>query len=1165
MPNFVQRQDAEAIQARENIPASKTSNGPSFIASRRSDLFQRRRRKIADSVSWLALATALSLGFGVPSSAFAQSADGNGGNGGKVGGFTSGADGGTGFSGAAGSPGTSLLDSSGTGGGGGAAGGGTGGNGGDSNVSGGAGGAGGAAGSPDGGVGGPGSNSGGSGSGGGGGGGGFNGNGSGTAAIANTGLIKGGNGGAGGEGAGAAATTSLDDGGGGGGGGGGYGAIVTGTGDSTNSSTGTIQGGDGGKGGDGGNSPPGADGGVGSDGGAGGNGGTGILFSASGAGLTNAGTISGGNGGSGGAAGSGVETPGGNGGDGTGGFGVEGAGLTIVNTGTISGGMDGTNTFRNAAIVFTDTSALASTLNITSTSTINGNVVDTGGSYNFVLGGTANGSFNTALLGTQYQDVGNFQIDTGNATTVWTLTGTNAYTGPVEVTQGILNVTTGTLNSSSALTLDGGTLQAGGTLTVSNTTTLGTGTTSTLDSNGNALTYSGEINGSGNLIVTSSGGGGDVMVSAANSYGGTTTIEGGSTLTGGAANTFSAMSATTIETNGTLDLGDFAQAIDSVSLNGGTIQNGTLTGAISSTGGTVNGIGGSATLTTTAGTTDVLGVNAYTGATTVNGGTLNVTGSIEDTSSVTVNSGGTLTGDGTVDPPAITIMSGGTFTPGTAGTPGTSMDVEGGLDLESGSTYKIYLNPTTSTFANVTGAATVGGAVEANFANGSYLAKTYTILTTTDGVTGTFSGLTNVNLPANVSDSLSYEGGDDVFLNLSLAFTAPAGPLTNNQRNVADTFVNFFNSTGGIPMQFGTLSAPALTQVDGEGNTGAEHTAFQLETEFLTAMLDPFVDGRFGQDGSGEDSSGQPLGYTSEQQFMPQALALAYGRVLKGPPPVVYVPHWSAWGTAYGGASITGGNASAGSSQLNASTFGFAGGMDYHVSADTIVGLSLGGGGTNWDLAGVSGSGRSEALQAGVYGVTRSGPLYGGAAFGFGNNWFTTDRTALGDQLRANFGGQSYGGRLEGGYRLSGLPFDVTPYSAVQAQAFETPAYSETDLTGGGFGLSYASMSATDVRTELGSRFAVSTSLADLPVVLRGKLAWAHDFVDNPSLSAGFESLPGTTFVVNGAPIPHNSALVSGGAELFLAPHLSVLAKFDGEFAGNSQTYGGTGTLRYTW
>ena len=65
------------------------------------------------------------------------------------------------------------------------------------------------------------------------------------------------------------------------------------------------------------------------------------------------------------------------------------------------------------------------------------------------------------------------------------------------------------------------------------------------------------------------------------------------------------------------------------------------------------------------------------------------------------------------------------------------------------------------------------------------------------------------------------------------------------------------------------------------------------------------------------------------------------------------------------------------------------------------------------------GTGRSDAFQAGVYGTTYFGPAYIGAALAFTNNWFTTNRTALGDQLTANFQGQSYGVRLEGGYRYA--------------------------------------------------------------------------------------------------------------------------------------------------
>lgn len=141
----------------------------------------------------------------------------------------------------------------------------------------------------------------------------------------------------------------------------------------------------------------------------------------------------------------------------------------------------------------------------------------------------------------------------------------------------------------------------------------------------------------------------------------------------------------------------------------------------------------------------------------------------------------------------------------------------------------------------------------------------------------------------------------------------------------------------------------------------------------------------------------------------------------------------------------------------------------------------------------------------------------------------------------------------------------VTPYGAVQFQDFHTPAYSESAAMGGAFGLAYNAMNATDVRTELGSRLDAPIVVGGMPLVLRGRLAWAHDFAANPTLSAAFQALPGGTFTVNGAPIPRDSALTTAGTELFLTPRWTLLAKFDGEFGDGSQTYGGTGTLRYTW
>jgi len=178
----------------------------------------------------------------------------------------------------------------------------------------------------------------------------------------------------------------------------------------------------------------------------------------------------------------------------------------------------------------------------------------------------------------------------------------------------------------------------------------------------------------------------------------------------------------------------------------------------------------------------------------------------------------------------------------------------------------------------------------------------------------------------------------------------------------------------------------------------------------------------------------------------------------------------------------------------------------------------------------------------------------------------TTNRSAFGDSIAASFAGQSYGARFEGGYRVAVMPvLGVTPYGAVQPQLFRTPSYSESDQTGGGLGLTYATASATDVRTEVGSRFDSPILVGEMPLILRGRVAWAHDFVNGTALSAAFSSLPGTSFLVNGAAIPQNSALASAGAELFFTPKWTLLLKFDGEFGAGSQTYAGTGTLRYAW
>jgi len=357
-----------------------------------------------------------------------------------------------------------------------------------------------------------------------------------------------------------------------------------------------------------------------------------------------------------------------------------------------------------------------------------------------------------------------------------------------------------------------------------------------------------------------------------------------------------------------------------------------------------------------------------------------------------------------------------------------------------------------------------------------------------------------------------------------------------------------------------------LIPTSGEAVTGAQQAAFQLTTEFLSLMLDPFVGGR------GLGNAGGPMAFAPSGN--PPSPRGAYAADLKAmptkapPPPVVVQGPWTLWGGAYGGTNHTSGQPLVdGTNTLNAKTGGFAVGADYRLSPDTVLGFAVAGGVTDWNIAQGLGGGRSDAFQAGVYGVTRFNAAYLAAAFGFTEHWMSTDRATAGlGTFAANFNAQSYGGRAEGGYRF-GLPFaGVTPYVALQAQAFTVPAFVESDTAGGGLGIAFAGRSASQTRTELGSRFDRAIALDPTRLLtLYGKVAWAHDWVSDPLLAAAFQAFPGVSFIVNGVTPATDLALLSLGAEMRYTSGWSVALKFDGEFADRTNTYAGSAAVRYTW
>jgi autotransporter-associated beta strand protein len=674
--------------------------------------------------------------------------------------------------------------------------------------------------------------------------------------------------------------------------------------------------------------------------------------------------------------------------------------------------------------------------------------------------------------------------------------------------------------------------------------------------------FTGTIDGSGGLTI---GQNSTLRLYGASTYTGATTLTtAASTLGAYANNAISASSEVNIAASGAkVDIsgapGDVSiRALRGVAGSIFTVRNNNLviTNAASDFAGIIKPAFGVVTggLILNGGHQTLSGINTYLGATTVNAGTLSVNGSTATSSLTTVNTGGTLGGNGTV---GNTAIAGGALAPGNSiGT----LTVQGNLSFTAASSYMVEVSPTNADRTNVTGTATLGGAtVNASFAPGSYVARQYTILNATGGLGGsTFGTLVNTNLPSSVASSLSYDA-NNAYLDLKLNFGVPGG-LNGNQANVGGALTSFFNSTGGIPLAFAALSPAGLSQVSGETATGSQQNTFDAMTQFMGVITDPFIGGR----GNGFNAGSGANAYAASEPRNAYAAVWHKG----APAPDAFTQRWSVWAAGYGGSQTTDGNATLGTNRATSRIWGTAIGADYRFSPNTLAGFALAGGGTNFSVNGF-GSGRSDLFQAGAFLRHTAGAAYFTGALAYGWQDVTTDRTVTVagiDRLRANFNANAWSGRVEGGYRFATPLAGLTPYAAGHFTSFELPAYAEGVVSGANtFALAYGAKTVTASRSELGLRTDKSFAMNDAILTLRGRAAWAHDFNPDRNVSATFQTLPGASFVVNGAAQSADKVLATASAEIKWVSGFSLAASFEGEFAGNVNSYAGKGFARYAW
>ena len=724
---------------------------------------------------------------------------------------------------------------------------------------------------------------------------------------------------------------------------------------------------------------------------------------------------------------------------------------------------------------------------------------------------------------------------TGAGTLVLTNNGNNFGSG-AQISEGTLQVTASHALGTGAITLDGGTLQAGAdNLVLPNTFLQFTSAGGAIDTQGYNLSIGATMadidsttgtftkTGSGTLTISGTSGG--------NFYKTATDVAEG-TLKAGSANIFSANSAYTVESGATLSLNNLNQVIGSLA-GAGSVNIGTATlttggdntstvfsGGITGTGGLIKAGSGTFELSGNSG--------AFSGATEVQAGTMLVTGNLGG-SIVTVDNGSTLGGSGTIGG----LVANGTVEPGKNAI-GT-LTVTGNASFALGSTYAVEMNSAgASDLINVSGTATITNNAGLTVTNsGSYVPGVYTVLHAGGGLVG--DGTFKLNSDAQVSYFLSAaieQDSKNVYVNIEQNNTLASAGLTPNQIATGEGLDSLSSGTllgAVLALPSAAAAQAAYDQLSGEIHASAKGALVQ-DSHFLQDAVTARLRGAFG----GDNVASLPVMAYGDDGLQP--VAADTDRF------AVWTQGFGAWGGTDGD-----GNAAA----FHRSTGGLLMGAD-GMAGDWRIGLVGGYSRTSFNADDRNSSGDSDNYHLGLYGGTEWGAIAfrSGAAY----TWhrISTSRSVsfggFSDGLSANYDAATAQAFGELAYKTGAGPFAFEPFANLAYVNLHTDGFTET---GGAAALAGGSSTTDATFTTLGVRASTDFTIGGVAATARGMFGWRHAFGDvTPLSTVAFAG--GDDFSIAGVPIARDTMLVEAGFDVQLARNTTLGVSYAGQFGPNA-------------